>query len=87
MASNEGHAYPPQLSGLPHLQDPQLIALVNSIIQSKLKETEDHYASEITAREKAIQEWQEEIVARETSLRQEINSLTEELAVAKLHPE
>ena len=32
--------YPPQLPGIPNLQDPQLIALVNSIVHSKLKETE-----------------------------------------------
>ena len=78
--------YPPQLPGIPNLQDPQLIALVNSIVHSKLKETEDHYASEITARERAIQEWQEEVAAHEASLLQEVRSLTEELAVAKLHP-
>jgi hypothetical protein len=76
MASNEGHAYPPHLSGPPHLQDPQLISLINSIVQSKLKETEERYASEIASQERAIQEWQEEIAAREAALHQEIKSLT-----------
>ncbi len=80
--------YPPQLPGIPNLQDPQLIALVNSIVHSKLKETEDRYASKITASrwKRAIQEWQEEVAAHEASLLQEVRSLTEELAVAKLHP-
>ncbi len=78
--------YPPQLPGIPNLQDPQLIALVNSIVHSKLKETEDCYASKITAWKRAIQEWQEEVAAHEASLLQEVRSLTEELAVAKLHP-
>ena len=36
-----------------------------------------------------LQEWQEEIAAREASLHQKIKSesLTEERSVAKLHPE
>jgi hypothetical protein len=83
MSRNSEHAYPPA-TWQTLVEDPQFLAFVDHVVESRTKEFQDAHARDSEARESAMKLWAEEVQARETAFQAQIAALSDELAAKRL---
>ena len=81
--TNSQPTYPPSIPGSLQAVDPQLLAALENMVQSKMNETEQAYCRELQACDEAWQRCEQEFQAHEVAFQAKLRDLSDELEAVK----
>ena len=76
------HTYPPSSSSGPPTVNPQLMAEIENMLQTRLNEVQQTYQQELRAREEAWERRELEAKAHEATLQAKVQDLTRQMAAS-----